>query len=147
MKGSLLSRRNVLLGAATCAATSAIPFDPRSAAAKAPMINAPAPYYYRFKLGNAEATVISDGTLPLGDPHASFKGLTAAEMDKQLADNFLPANNAVLEQNVLILNTGDKLVLFDTGMGSAKDFGPTTGKLLATMKQAGIDPKDIDAWS
>ena len=145
MKGSLLSRRNVLLGAATCAATSAIPFDPRGAAAKAPMTNAPAPYYYRFKLGNAEATIISDGTLPLGDPHASFKGLAAAEMDKQLADNFLPANNAVLEQNVLILNTGDKLVLFDTGMGSAKDFGPTTGKLLATMKQAGIDPKDIDA--
>ena len=74
MKGSLLSRRNVLLGAATCAATSTIPFDPMGAAAKAPMINAPAPYYYRFKLGNAEATIISDGTLPLGDPHASFKG-------------------------------------------------------------------------
>ena len=42
MKGSLLSRRHVLLGAATCAATSAIPFDPRGAAAKAPMTNAPA---------------------------------------------------------------------------------------------------------
>jgi glyoxylase-like metal-dependent hydrolase (beta-lactamase superfamily II) len=66
-------------------------------------------------------------------------------MDKQLTDNFLPVNNAVLEQNVLILNTGSQLVLFDTGMGSVKLFGPTTGKLLATMKQAGIDPKDIDA--
>lgn len=145
MKGSLLSRRNVLIGAATCAATSGLTFDRSGALAKAPLINAPAPYFYRFKLGNAEATVVSDGTLPLGDPHASFKGLTAQEMDKQLADNFLPANNAVLEQNILILNTGDKLVLFDTGMGSAKDFGATTGKLLATMKQAGIDPKDIDA--
>jgi glyoxylase-like metal-dependent hydrolase (beta-lactamase superfamily II) len=145
MNGCLLSRRNVLVGAASCAAASTVAFGPSGAAAKAPLTNAPAPYFYRFKLGTAEATIVSDGTLPLGDPHASFKGLTAQEMDKQLADNFLPANNAVLEQNVLILNTGDRLVLFDTGMGSAKDFGPTTGKLLATMKQAGIDPKDIDA--
>jgi glyoxylase-like metal-dependent hydrolase (beta-lactamase superfamily II) len=40
---------------------------------------------------------------------------------------------------------GDKLVLFDTGMGSSTMFGPTTGKLLANLKAAGIDPKDIDA--
>ncbi len=66
-------------------------------------------------------------------------------MDAQLNNNFLPLSNAVLEQNILILNTGSKLVLFDTGMGSLKLFGPTTGKLLTTMRQAGIDPKDIDA--
>jgi glyoxylase-like metal-dependent hydrolase (beta-lactamase superfamily II) len=46
---------------------------------------------------------------------------------------------------VLVLNTGDRLVLFDTGMGSLKIFGPTTGKLMSTLKQAGIDPKDVDA--
>ena len=51
----------------------------------------------------------------------------------------------MLEQNALIVNTGTHVILFDTGMGTAKDFGPTTGKLLNSMKQAGIDPKDIDA--
>ena len=51
----------------------------------------------------------------------------------------------MLEQNVLVLNTGDRMVLFDTGLGSLKLFGPTTGKLMTTLKQAGIDPKDIDA--
>jgi glyoxylase-like metal-dependent hydrolase (beta-lactamase superfamily II) len=51
----------------------------------------------------------------------------------------------VLEQNILVLNTGDKLVLFDTGMGSSQMFGPTPGKMLANLKAAGIDPKDIDA--
>jgi glyoxylase-like metal-dependent hydrolase (beta-lactamase superfamily II) len=115
------------------------------AAAKAPKLNTQAPYFYRFKLGDAEATIVSDGTLPLGDPHANFMGLSKEEMDRQLNENFLPATNAVLEQNVLVVNTGDRLVLFDTGMGSLKVFGPTTGKLLATLKQAGIDPKDIDA--
>ena len=44
-----------------------------------------------------------------------------------------------------MLNTGDKLVLIDTGTGSQKLMGPNTGKLLANLKAAGIDPKDIDA--
>jgi glyoxylase-like metal-dependent hydrolase (beta-lactamase superfamily II) len=140
---SNLSRRNMLLGAGTLATAGAL--YPAASLAKAPMLNTPAPYFYRFKLGDAEATIVSDGTLPLGDPHASFSGLAPTELDQQLNDNFLPLNNAVLEQNVLILNTGDRMTLFDTGMGSSKLFGSTPGKLLATMKQAGIDPKDIDA--
>ncbi|OYX12070.1 MAG: MBL fold metallo-hydrolase [Rhizobiales bacterium 32-66-8] len=138
-----LSRRHLMLGGAL--SVGALALGGAGAFAKAPMMGTPAPYFYRFKFGDAEATIVSDGTLPLGDPHANFTGLSAADMDKQLRDNFLPASNAVLEQNILILNTGSKLILFDTGMGSLKLFGPTTGKLLATMKQAGIDPKDIDA--
>ena len=66
-------------------------------------------------------------------------------MNKQLTDNFLPLDNALLEQNILVLNTGERMVLFDTDMGGLKIFGPTTGKMMATLKQAGIDPKDIDA--
>lgn len=138
----LLSRRGVIGGAAAAGGLLTLP---GGAIAKAPMINTPAPYFYRTKLGDAEVTIVSDGTLPLGDPHTNFTGLTSAEMDKQLTDNFLPLSNAVLEQNVLVLNTGDKMILFDTGMGSLKMFGPTTGKLMSTLKQAGIDPKDIDA--
>ena len=138
-----LSRRQLVRGAAASGALALM--HPGGLLAKAPMIGEPAPYYYRFKFGDAEATIVSDGTLPLGDPHTNFLGLTPQEMDQQLTDNFLPLSNAVLEQNVLILNTGDRLILFDTGMGSLKLFGPTTGKLLNSMKQAGIDPKDIDA--
>jgi glyoxylase-like metal-dependent hydrolase (beta-lactamase superfamily II) len=137
----LLSRRRLLqAGSATLAAGLAAP-----AFAKAPMLGTQAPYFYRFKLGSAEATIVSDGPLPLGDPHKNFLGLTAPEMDKQLTDNFLPLENAVLEQNALVLNTGDRLVLFDTGLGSLTIFGKTTGKLMASLKEAGIDPKDIDA--
>jgi glyoxylase-like metal-dependent hydrolase (beta-lactamase superfamily II) len=137
-----LSRRGLLAGGALA---GGLALAGGAAFAKAPMIGKPAPYYYRFKFGDAEATIISDGTLPLGDPHASFSGLTPAEMDRQLTDNFLPLSNAVLEQNILVLNTGDRIVLFDTGMGSLKLFGPTTGRLLDTLKQAGIDAKDVDA--
>jgi glyoxylase-like metal-dependent hydrolase (beta-lactamase superfamily II) len=115
------------------------------ALAKAPVAKDQAPYFYRFTHGKMQATVVSDGILPLGDPSASFLGSSKEEIGKMLSDNFLSPSNVVLEQNVLVLNTGDKLVLFDTGMGSSTMFGPTTGKLLASLKAAGIDPKDIDA--
>ena len=92
-----------------------------------------------------QATVVSDGILPLGEPSGSFLGTSKEEIGKMLTDNFLSPTNVVLEQNILVLNTGDKLVLFDTGMGSSTMFGPTPGKLLASLKAAGIDPKDIDA--
>jgi glyoxylase-like metal-dependent hydrolase (beta-lactamase superfamily II) len=135
-----LSRRRLLQGGAAIAGLAGAP-----AFAKGPMLGTQAPYFYRFKLGSAEATIVSDGPLPLGDPHKNYIGLTAAETDKQLTDNFLRLDDTVLEQNILVLNTGDRMVLFDTGLGSLKAFGPTTGKMMTTLKQAGIDPKDIDA--
>ena len=113
--------------------------------AKAPFIGHGAPVYYRFKLGDSEATIISDGVLPLGPPQGAFIGLSDAEINKQLTDNFLPTNNVPLEQNVLVLNTGDRIMIFDTGMGSAKLFGDSTGKMLEHLKRAGIDPASVDA--
>jgi len=134
------SRRRLLQGGSAIAGLAAV-----RAFATGPRLGTQAPYFYRFKLGSAEATMVSDGPLPLGDPHKNYLGLTAAETDKQLTDHFLPTNDTVLEQNILVLNTGDKLVLFDTGMGTSQMFGPTPGKMLANLKAAGIDPKDIDA--
>lgn len=103
------------------------------------------PYYYRFKLGDAAATVVSDGILPLGDPAGSFLGLSKDEINQQLSDNFLPTDNIVLEQNILVINVGGKTVLFDTGMGSMHPFGATTGQLIKTLRAANIDPAGIDA--
>lgn len=65
------------------------------------------PTFYRFKLGSAETTIVSDGVLPLGDPHTSFLGPTAEELDAMLTRNFLPTKSAPLEQNTLVLNIGD----------------------------------------
>ena len=141
LKDVTLSRRLLLQGgAASMAGLATAP-----ALAKGPMLGTQAPYFYRFKLGTAEATIVSDGPLPLGDPHKNYLGLTPEETDKQLTENFLPTNDTVLEQNALILNTGDRMVLFDTGLGRLNLFGPTTGKLMTTLKQSGIDPRDIDA--
>ena len=141
-----ISRRQALLGTAAAAGAATLPELAISPAlAKAAMSKDQAPYFYRFNHGKMQATVVSDGILPLGEPSGSFLGTSKAEVGKLLTDNFLAIDNVILEQNILVLNTGEKLVLFDTGMGSSPMFGPTTGKMLNNLKVAGIEPKDIDA--
>lgn len=139
------SRRQLLAGtSATAALLTGSALLP--AFAKAPMRNTQAPAFYRFDIGSLEATVVSDGPLNLGEPKPGmFAGISQEEFNKTLADNFLPADKLQLEQNALVLNTGDKLVLFDTGLGSTKMMGDKTGRLFSTLTAAGIEPKDIDA--
>jgi len=137
-----VSRRSLLalgagLGASTLLGGTAL--------AKAPKLGTQPAYFYRFGLGDAEVTVVSDGPLPLGPPKGTFIGVSDDEVKKMLSDNFLSPDNVVLEQNSPIVNTGDKLILFDTGLGTAKNFGPTTGRQQKSMKEAGIKPEDIDA--
>ena len=83
------------------------------------MLGTQAPYFYRFKLGNAEGTVVSDGPLPLGDPH---KNSSASPLPRWTSSyrQFLPLENAVLEQNALVLNTGDRLILFNTASAACR---------------------------
>jgi glyoxylase-like metal-dependent hydrolase (beta-lactamase superfamily II) len=137
------SRRDALLGATAIGAAAAIGVAP-SADARGPMLKSQPGYFYRFPLGKFQATVVSDGPLPLGKPAETMKGVAEAELTKSLADNFLPTDSIVLEQNILVLNTGSRLVMFDSGMGFSKAFGPTTGRLVASLRQAGIDPSQID---
>jgi len=135
------SRRQILAGGMAGLAGAALP---HAALAKAPMANTPAPAFYRFKLGGFEATIVSDGPLHMGEPNANvFVGVSKEQMVKELTDNFLPTDNVLLEQNALVINTGDRVVLFDTG--GFKVMGPDAGRLIANMKASGLDPKDVDA--
>jgi glyoxylase-like metal-dependent hydrolase (beta-lactamase superfamily II) len=145
MTTMLVSRREALIGSVAVAGAATLNGISQPAHAKAPFAKDQAPYFYRFMHGKMQATVVSDGILPLGEPSGTFLGASKEEIGKMLTNNFLSPSNVVLEQSILVLNTGDKLVLFDTGMGSSQMFGPTPGKMLANLKAAGIDPKDIDA--
>ena len=137
-----VSRRSLLALGAGLGATTMLG---GSALARAPKLGTQTPYWHRFMLGDAEVTVVSDGPLPLGDPSGTFTGVPKEEVKKMLSDHFLSPDNVVLEQNSPIVNTGDKLILFDTGMGTSKAFGPTTGRQQKSMMEAGIKPGDIDA--
>lgn len=141
-----LSRRSLLaLGAGLGASFGASTMLSGGALAKAPKLNTQTPYWHRFVVGDAEVTVVSDGPLPLGDPSGTFTGVPKEEVKKMLVDNFMNPDNVVLEQNSPVVNIGDKLVLFDTGMGTSKMFGPTTGQQQKNLAASGIKAADIDA--
>ncbi|WP_419899878.1 MBL fold metallo-hydrolase [Roseomonas sp. USHLN139] len=145
-----MTRRGLVAGAAALAATPLLSsLGSRPAEAAAPFLNSLPPAWHRFRFGEFEATVISDGRLPLGKPVPAFPASPPAEIVGLLEGAFLPPDAATLEQNILVLNTGKQLILFDTGMGdsmgpASKMFGPTTGKMLENMRAAGIQPEQID---
>jgi hypothetical protein len=119
-----LSRRRLLAGVS--AAVAGLVGSAPIALAKAPLQNTQAPAFYRFKIGSIEATAISDGPLSLGEPKPDvFIGLSKEEFGKTLTENFLPTDNVVLQQNALVINTGDLVALFDTGMGTTRCWART----------------------
>jgi len=142
MTDTIVSRRRLLAGASAAAAAGLFG-GVAPGYAKAPMQNTQVPAFYRFKVGGVEATVVSDGPMAIGAPAKTFIGPSAEELGRMMTDHFLPADNVVLDQNALVINTGDKLALFETGMSSVKR-SKDMGRLTQNLKAAGIDPKDID---
>jgi glyoxylase-like metal-dependent hydrolase (beta-lactamase superfamily II) len=109
--------------------------------AAAPQVKSQAPGYYRLMLGDFEITAISDGTVDLA-PKELLTNTTAAHVGDMLARSF-ESDAVQTSVNAYLVNTGDKLILVDTG--AAKLFGPTLGKLLANLAASGYKPEQVDA--
>jgi glyoxylase-like metal-dependent hydrolase (beta-lactamase superfamily II) len=139
-----LTRRHALAGAAALAAAPLLPNAPAKAAV--PLADKQAPSYYRYKVGDAQVTAISDGvnTFPLGDNFVlnAKKDEISAALDKA----FLPKDKVSIHFAPLVINTGGKLVVVDTGNGPgafASSKG-NVGQFASNMAAAGIDAKSID---
>jgi glyoxylase-like metal-dependent hydrolase (beta-lactamase superfamily II) len=147
VKLTSMSRRAFVMSSAAGVLSSAalLALKPSTADAKEAMIGNKAPAWYRFKLGDFEATVVSDGTLNLGPAAGLYPKTPKEAVEDVLANQFLPSAPVVVQENCLVLNTGDELVLFDTGMGGYKAFGPSSGRLESTLAASGIKPDDVDA--
>ena len=134
-----MSRRRLLAGASATAAAGLVA-GTAPGAAKAPMLKTPAPAFYRFKIGAIEATVVSDGPMATGAPGNTFIGPTQQELGKMMTDLFLPPDKVILDQNALVINTGDKLALFETGMSSVKR-NNDMGRLTRNLKRQVSTPR------
>lgn len=135
------SRRHFL---ATTAGLSAGALLPGIALARAPQIGATIPGWYRFAIGDIEATIISDGLLNLGSANDQFPAASPDAIAGILQDEFLPVSPMMLEQNCLVLNIGERVVLIDSGMGSDAMFGDQSGRLLRNLSAAGIEADQVD---
>ncbi len=105
---------------------------------------------YHFKVGAFECMAVSDGTHTYAPP--TFPPPTLLLFGNAPRNHLEPAlreYNIQPEQWVewispyicLLVNTGQHLVLVDTG---ANGLAPTTGKLIQNLQAEGITPEDID---
>ena len=108
--------------------------------AAAPQIKTQAPGYYRMMLGDFEVTALFDGIIEL-DAKELLSNTTGVQVDKLLERSY-EAAKVPTSVTAYLINTGDKLVLVDTG--AADKFGPTLGRLQGNLKAAGYQPEQVD---
>jgi len=134
-----LTRRAVVAGTASAAIGASI--DP--AAVAAPPADKQAPAVYRYKIGAYELTALYDGIWyrPITDKF--IRNAPFAEVEHALDAAFMPHDKLATPFTALVVNTGSKLVLIDTGTGG--QISPSAGELRANLVAAGIDPNAVDA--
>jgi glyoxylase-like metal-dependent hydrolase (beta-lactamase superfamily II) len=135
-------RPNTFATAITCAvAFCGLP----AAHAAAPLVKTQAPGFYRMMLGDFEITALNDGVVawPTGK---ALPGATPEQIQSGLFAMGL-SDPVGMSYNAFLVNTGDKLVLIDTGTGGKLDDSPGfhgAGRLLANLRAAGYRPDQVD---
>jgi glyoxylase-like metal-dependent hydrolase (beta-lactamase superfamily II) len=100
--------------------------------------------FYRFKIGDFRATVISDGYGPIPVRPIFVTNASEAELAPVLQANFMSPVIQVTN-NILVVDTGRERILVDTGFG--EKIGPPFGSfpgLEANLRRAEILSESID---
>jgi glyoxylase-like metal-dependent hydrolase (beta-lactamase superfamily II) len=142
-----LTRRSVFRASAglAVAATATRLLTPASARAEAAGVEAlNGDGFYRFKIGDFQATVISDGSGQIPIRPILAMNVSEAELAPVLKANFMQPVIQVTN-NILVVDTGGECILVDTGFG--EKLGPSFGSfpgLEANLRRAGIAPESVD---
>ena len=132
------------MGTAAIAAASLMTSSQTSAAAA--VADKQAPSFYRYKVGDIMVTVVSDGknVFPLSDafiPNAKRDDINAA-----LEKAFMPRDMVTIWFAPLVIQSGGKLIVIDTGTGPLAKVNSkgANGLFLENMRAAGFDPGKVD---
>jgi glyoxylase-like metal-dependent hydrolase (beta-lactamase superfamily II) len=100
------------------------------------------PSRYALRVGEIEVLVISDGVFAL--PAATLAiNADPADLKAWLDRNFLPPDAYKWPLNVVVVRSGGRTVLVDSGVGTEFPDAPGVGRLAARLDAAGIDPASI----
>jgi glyoxylase-like metal-dependent hydrolase (beta-lactamase superfamily II) len=98
------------------------------------------PGIYRLKVGTYDVTILNDGTAALPVKYYSGDSNSARKL---LENAFAPSKEmAPTSFNAWLINSGDKLILVDTGYSTG--IGPVAGHLPKAPAAAGVSPAEID---
>jgi glyoxylase-like metal-dependent hydrolase (beta-lactamase superfamily II) len=142
-----ISRRSMLTGAVAASAGMLDPLGGNSPArAAAPPAGKQAPGFYRYKIGDFEVTAVTDGarTIPLPDTFA--KNVSKDQVNATLAALHMEKDKLTFPYTPIVVNTGPKLVVMDTGNGPGmyEQSKGATGQFQTNLAAAGIDRNLVD---
>ncbi|VXB05402.1 MBL fold metallo-hydrolase [Luteimonas sp. 9C] len=97
---------------------------------------------HRFTIGSLDAAVLRDGDIRVpNDGKTLAVGIPKPEVDAVLAQAGEPTDTVHLAVQALLVRSGDRVLLFDTGAGNA-DFADA-GRLPASLRAAGVEPAQV----
>jgi len=112
------------------------------------------PGFYRFALGDLEITVLSEGhfhypvqSLLAGglEPiEAKAYGVDPAMREEYFRSRMVPSDHIPLQMSPVLIDTGDRRTLVDSGLGDREEMPPTAGRLGPSLEAAGVSPESID---
>jgi glyoxylase-like metal-dependent hydrolase (beta-lactamase superfamily II) len=139
-----LTRRSLIATSTAGAAGAVLPnyalSDARADALAAAEVGRHVPFY-RSKLGSADLTIVSDGTIGF-PPGTLWPEAPEDELEAFLADFYQPTDRTPLQLNAMVADLNGRRVLIDCGDG--RKFQPTAGRLPENLEAAGIDPATIE---
>ena len=144
LKIASMNRRAFLAASAAGAFSTSIisALDIGTALAKEAMKGDENAAWYRFKIGDMEATVVSDGFIgPLALAGALYPKAPKEDVDALVKSEFLSPEQFVIQENCLVLNTGEQLALIDTGRAPTLSSAPAAGGWRRPSRQRALSPK------
>jgi glyoxylase-like metal-dependent hydrolase (beta-lactamase superfamily II) len=142
-----LTRRTLFAGAAAATAASALtPLTSKFARADMPLAGTQVPGFYRYKVGDYELTAVREGVRRVPLPDALVSNAKKEQVSLALEEAYLPKDMMTITYAPVVVNTGKKLIVFDTGNGElgAKGTNGATGQFIKNFKAAGFDPAKVD---
>jgi glyoxylase-like metal-dependent hydrolase (beta-lactamase superfamily II) len=100
------------------------------------------PSRYALQVGEIDVLVISDGVLPLPATTLATNA-DPAELAAWLKDRLQPTDVYTWALNVVVVRSGGRTVLVDSGAGSEFPDNPRAGRLVSRLDAAGIDPASV----
>jgi glyoxylase-like metal-dependent hydrolase (beta-lactamase superfamily II) len=142
-----LTRRNLLAGTVATTAAAAVPLATSSPArAAAPLAGTQAPGWYRYKVGSFEITVVTDGTNRFKFENDHVTNKKREDVNAALAAAYYEKDMMTTPYNPVVVNTGAKLVVIDTGTSEAnfERSKGAAGQFQRNLAAAGIDRNAVD---
>jgi glyoxylase-like metal-dependent hydrolase (beta-lactamase superfamily II) len=134
-RAALLGAGGAIAGASLVGATGA-----NAAAEKKGALSAPVA---RYSVGEFEVNTLLDGAVNVKEPQKTFgMNVDADTFASTSTDNFIPSDAFRAYFTPTVVNTGNELVLFDTGVGEGGR--PARGNMRAALQSAGYSPEQVD---